>query len=136
MHKVGAYKPSILLNSNNNQSVNKENGIVTLDERALKAKYKDAKESQKNNITNRPIQGLNKLSPIRQYEYMKNFGTSKNNTFSLKEIPGDPEGTIRRANQVINSAITHPMVSNPGRDLLDRAIQLKRSMLEKIDKAA
>lgn len=84
----------------------------------------------------RPLSNMASLSPINQYKYMENFGEAGYSRSNLKEIPGNPEATIRRANLVIDSAALSPMLSNPDKEMLDEAIQLKRRMESRLDKIA
>ena len=88
------------------------------------------------NHFDRPIANMASLSPIAQYKYMASGGNSEYAQANLKEIPGNPEATIRRANLVINSATLPPMLSNPDKEMLDEAIQLKRRMEKRLDKVA
>lgn len=80
-------------------------------------------------------EGMYRLSPIDRYRYMSGQQPTASSV-NLKVVPGNPEETLSIANQVINQAILPPVFSNPDRQQLPQAIQLKRFAENMIDKAA
>jgi len=135
MNRIETYHSTFFSGSSESKAVKEGEELLAVNKLAVtvQAENKDVYDSQ---MLNRPLSGLAKLSPIKQYEYMKDYGSKAVSSSKLKEIPGDPEGTIKRANSVINSATLPPMLSNPDRALLNEAIQLKRSVSRRLDKAA
>lgn len=135
MNRIGIYSPTTFSSSNESKSVDENEELLQV--KKLKTPIqKETKDIYDSQILDRPLSGLARLSPIKQYEYMKDYGSKKVPSATLKEIPGDPEGTIRRANSIINNATLLPVFENPDRALLNEALQLKRSVSRKLDKAA
>ncbi len=91
--------------------------------------------SVKMNSTNRQIQSIEKLSPINQYEYFDD-PDSFIQKLRLRNILGNPEATLKEANDVISKAMLPPVFSNPDRHLLNKALQLKRIAESQLNIAA
>lgn len=131
MNKVSAYNTGLYTGFHQMSEGNNENENKTSQSLPVKTI-----ERLKSNELRQPRHNMASLSPIDQYKYMANIGEYGRSKVNLKEIPGNPEATIRRANLVINSAALPPMLSNPDIEVLDEAFQLKRRMEARLDKVA
>lgn len=110
-----------------------ESGKIGASVRA-KTNEEQHREPEKN-IPRPPIEGLHKLSPIDQYRYLDGQNSFQNGA-SLRMIPGNPQKSLAMANQVINDAVLPPVFSNPNRNRLGEALQIKRRAESILDRAA
>jgi hypothetical protein len=93
-------------------------------------------DPEKNSIISlKTLEGLDRLSPVNQYRFYDGQ-TLYDEKINLKVIPGNPQKTLALANKVINEAVMPPIFSNPSRNKLSQAIQLKHHAQSILDKAA
>ncbi len=85
--------------------------------------------------TTNSVKDLNKLSPLNQYRFFDGQEPIEDKV-KLRVIPGNPQKTLSLANKAINQAIMPPAFSNPDRQQLQQAIQLKHLARGMLDKAA
>lgn len=96
-------------------------------------KEKPAEKTDSFTLTSRPTEGMFNLEPVERYQYIL---SQVQKQVKLDVSPGDPQKTIKQANEIINNAIMPPSLDNPDRAYLTRAMQLKRMAESRLDIAA
>jgi hypothetical protein len=94
-----------------------------------KADSKQSPHLEKKAYSNLPNANLSSgyfgLSPMAKYQYQSSNLTQAS-TNKLRQIPGNPEQTIKNADEIIDEAIFSPLTSDPGSSDMLQAIQNKR----------
>ena len=92
----------------------------------------DSKQSpiiEKKTYSNVPNANLSSgyfgLSPMAKYQYQSS-NLTQINANKLRQIPGNPEQTLKNAEEIIDKAIFSPLNSDPSRSDMLQAIQNKR----------
>ncbi len=84
-------------------------------------------------MINRPTEGMYNLEPIERYKYILNQSQAN---LKLSQVQGDPEKSLKQANDILNKAILPPTTDNPDSSEIAMAQLIKRMAGNKLDLAA
>jgi hypothetical protein len=80
-----------------------------------------------------PSEGMSNLAPVERYQYMLNQARSQ---LKIDSVSKDPEESLKKANEIINRALTASPGDRPDNSEINMALLIKRMAGSKIDLAA
>lgn len=99
----------------------------------LEDKNKKAEAADNFTMVNRPTEGMYNLEPIERYKYILNQSQAN---IKISQVQGDPEKSLKQANDILNQAILPPVTDNPDSAEVAMAMLVKRMAGSRLDLAA